>query len=53
MGDIDALGGDKLQAQGGLAPADLDAIDRAGAEVGAIDQRQAETIKTVQSMLAH
>ena len=30
LGDIDALGADKLQAQGGLAPADLAAIRSAG-----------------------
>jgi hypothetical protein len=52
LGDIDALGGDKLQAQQGLAPADLNAINQAGLEVSAIDQRQADTVKSVQSMLA-
>lgn len=51
MGDIDALGGDKLQAQAGLAPADLEAINRAGAEVGAIDQSQAEQVKAIQQRL--
>ena len=30
LGDIDALGADKLQAQGGLAPADLGAIQSGG-----------------------
>ena len=51
LGDIDALGADKLQAQGGLAPADLAAIRSAGDEVGAIDQRQAATIAAIQRRL--
>jgi hypothetical protein len=51
LGDIDSLGATKLQAQGGLAPADLDAINRAGAEVGAIDQRQADRIAAIQRRL--
>src|SRR4051794_32395366 len=41
LSDIDALGADKLQRQGGLAPNDLAAIDDAGRIVGAIDERQA------------
>ena len=51
LGDIDALGADKLQSQGGLAPADLAAIRSAGDEVGALDQRQAEVIKAIQRRL--
>ena len=51
LGDIDALGADKLQAQGGLAPADLAAIRSAGDEVGALDQRQAETIAAISRRL--
>ena len=51
LGDIDALGAERLQTQGGLAPNDLAAIQAAGAEVGAIDQRQAERIAAIQRRL--
>src|SRR6185369_3857665 len=51
IGDIDGLGASMLQTQGGLAPNDLAAINRAGAEVGAIDQRQAERIRAIQRRL--
>jgi len=51
LGDIDKLGGERLQANGGLAPSDLAAIQSAGAEVGAIDSRQARTIEQVQAAL--
>jgi hypothetical protein len=51
LADIDALGATTLQRQGGLAPNDLAAVKNAGAEVGAIDQRQAERIKAIQQRL--
>ncbi len=51
LGDIDALGANALQSQGGIAPNDLAAIKSAGAEVGAIDQRQADRIKAIQARL--
>ena len=51
LGDVDALGANKLQAQGGLAPADLAAIKAAGDEVGAIDRRQAEVIAAIKARL--
>ena len=51
LGDIDALGATALQTQGGLAPNDLAAIKSAGAEVGAMDRRQAERIQAVQRRL--
>jgi hypothetical protein len=51
LADIDALGADKLQAQQGLAPADLEAIKRAGEEVGAIDLHQAAAVKAIQQRL--
>jgi hypothetical protein len=51
IGDIDAIGSDKLQTQGGLSPADLSAIKAAGDEVGAIDQRQADAIAAIQRRL--
>jgi hypothetical protein len=53
LSDIDALGADRLQANGGLSPNDLGAIEQAGADVGAIDQRQARRIKSLQDRLAH
>lgn len=51
LGDIDALGADKLQTQGGLAPSDLAAIRSAGDEVGALDQSQAEIVTAIQRRL--
>ena len=51
LGDIDALGASMLQTQGGLSPNDLTAIQGAGAEVAALDQRQAERIKAIQQRL--
>ena len=51
IGDIDALGGNALQTQGGLSPADLAAIRQAGAEVAEIDDRQAAAIAAIQQRL--
>jgi hypothetical protein len=51
LSDIDRLGADKLQTQGGMAPADLAAVQSAGAEVFAIDQRHADRIAAVQRRL--
>jgi hypothetical protein len=51
LGDIDSLGGDRLQANTGMAPSDLAAVQRASAEVFAIDQRQSGTIKSIQAAL--
>lgn len=51
LGDIDALGADRLQSQGGLSPADLAAIQSAGVEVGGIAERQAATIDAIQRRL--
>jgi hypothetical protein len=52
LADIDALGADALQTQGGIAPNDLAAIQKAAAQVGAIDERQARRIQAVQALLA-
>lgn len=49
--DIDAIGATALQTNGGISPNDLAAIKSAGAEVGAIDQRQADRIKAIQRRL--
>jgi hypothetical protein len=51
LSDIDALGADALQSQGGLAPADLAAIKRAAEEVAAIDRRQAARIASISARL--
>jgi hypothetical protein len=51
LGDIDALGADALERQGGIAPADFAALQGAAAEVAAIDQRHAQTIDAVQRRL--
>lgn len=51
LGDIDALGAERLQTQGGLSPADLAAVATAGAEVGEIDRRQAATVDSIQRRL--
>lgn len=51
QGDIDALGAAKLQAQGGIAPNDLEAIDNAAAEVAAIARGQTDRIDAIQRRL--
>jgi hypothetical protein len=51
LADIDAIGGDALQTNAGIAPNDLAAIKSAAAEVGALDQRQAERIDAIQKRL--
>lgn len=52
LADIDALSADALQANGGIAPNDLAAIERAAGEVGAIDLRQADRISALQRRLS-
>jgi hypothetical protein len=51
LGDIDAIAATRLQTEGGIAPNDLAAIRKAGAEVAALDERQAARIKAVQRRL--
>jgi hypothetical protein len=51
LGDIDEIGAQALQTQGGMAPNDLAAIQRAAAEVGSLDRRQAERIDAIQRRL--
>ena len=51
LGDIDALAAATLARQGGIAPADLAAIEAAAAEVGAIDSRQSQSIDALQARL--
>jgi hypothetical protein len=49
--DIDGLATDAIQTQGGIAPNDLAAIDRAAAEVKAISSRQTDRIHAMQRRL--
>jgi hypothetical protein len=51
LGDIDEIGATALQTQGGIAPNDLAAIQRAAAAVGSIDRRQAQRIDAMQNRL--
>ena len=51
LGDIDALAASALARQGGIAPADLAAIEAAAAVVGAIDRRQAGAINALERRL--
>jgi hypothetical protein len=50
--DVDALGAQRIQKLGGIAAADLKAIDAASARIRAIDDREAATIKSLQDRLA-
>lgn len=51
MGEVDGIGAELLIAQGGLAPSDLAALQRAAEIVGAIDKRQADAVASVQAQL--
>ena len=51
LSEIDAIGANALQTQGGLAPNDLAAIQQAAARVGGLDRRQAERVQAVQQRL--
>ena len=51
LAEIDSIGAMALQGQGGIAPNDLAAIKAASAEVGAMDQREADRIKALQQRL--
>ena len=50
-GDIDALAGNRLEAQHWIRPADREAIAAAAAEVGSINNAQAEAIQRLTSQL--
>jgi hypothetical protein len=52
VGDIDALGAQRIQALGGIGAADLKAIDAAAARVAEIDSREAAAIAAIQAQLA-
>jgi hypothetical protein len=51
LGDIDEMAATALQTQRGIAPNDLAAIQRAAAEVAALDDRQAERLDAIQRRL--
>lgn len=51
LSEIDAIGANALQTQGGLAPNDLAAIQQAAATVDGLDRRQAERVQAVQQRL--
>ncbi|HEX6785224.1 MAG TPA: hypothetical protein VF098_11325 [Sphingomicrobium sp.] len=51
LAEIDDLAGNALQTQRGIAPNDLAAIQRATAEAGAIDERQAARVAAIQQRL--
>jgi len=51
LGDIDALAAASLQANAGIAPNDLAAIESAQAEVGTLDARQSARIDAIQKRL--
>jgi hypothetical protein len=51
--DLDSLGAERIQKLGGIAKADLQAIEAASAKVRTIDDREAATIKSLQDRLAH
>ena len=51
LGDIDALAAAALARRGGIAPADLAAIEAAAAEVAAIDRRQSQILDALHARL--
>lgn len=52
VGDIDALGAQRIQMLGGIGAADLKAIQSAAARVAEIDEREAAAISRIQALLA-
>jgi hypothetical protein len=51
LADIDEIGARAVQAQGGLAPSELSAINRAGSEVASINDSQAARVAAIQRRL--
>ena len=51
LGDIDAIAAERLIADGWIAPANFAAIETASSEAGAVAQRQAELIDSLQARL--
>jgi hypothetical protein len=52
VGDIDALGSQRIQKLGGIGLADLKAIDAAAAKVAEIDSRETAAIDEIQRLLS-
>jgi hypothetical protein len=52
IADLDALAAGRIAATGGILPGDLEAIQAATSEAGAIGQREAEVIDRLQARLA-
>jgi hypothetical protein len=52
VGDIDAIGAQRIQALGGIGAAEQQAIKAAAARVAEIDEREAAAIESIQSKLA-
>ena len=52
LGDVDALSAERIKRFGGVAAADLAAINAAAARVSEIDERQASVIARIQARLA-
>jgi hypothetical protein len=51
LAEIDEMAARAVQVQGGIAPNDLAAIDRASADVSMLDRRQVARIKAIQNRL--
>ncbi len=51
LSDLDAIAAQRLMTAGGIAPADLAAIEAAASEAGAIDRRQAALVESLQARL--
>ena len=51
LSDIDAIAAQMVMAAGGIAPANLAAIEAAASEAGAIDRRQAALVDSLQARL--
>jgi hypothetical protein len=51
LSDIDAIAAQRLMTAGGIAPADLAAIEAAATEAGTIDRRQAALVESLQARL--
>ena len=49
VGDIDALGAERIQRLGGIGAADLEAINAAAARVAEIDKTEADAINRIQA----
>jgi hypothetical protein len=51
MGDVDALGGGRLQSDRGMAPSDFGAMQAAASEIAMLDQREQDRVDAVRRRL--